>query len=182
MFSVRLKELRKNSNLSQADLSNILNLKTKQTISDYENGRSEPNIEILIKISRFFNVPVDYILGLSDFKNSTDYMMFETKKEAVEKIDPHTKDFLANFIQSFYSLAENLSKSNKKDLLEKNKNLVWDILIFACYYNMIGKIDAELVISTINKIQTTLIDIYTIYIQEITSTKIEKSWINPIIE
>ena len=37
--------------------------KTRQTVSQYVNGISEPGYETLVKIANYFNVSVDYLLG-----------------------------------------------------------------------------------------------------------------------
>jgi len=59
-----LSELRKDQGLTQCDLSEILHI-SNSSISAYETGSRTPNIEILIALSRYFNVSVDYLLGLS---------------------------------------------------------------------------------------------------------------------
>lgn len=71
MFTLadRLKELRKSKNLTQSDLGKILGV-GKTTISMYENGNSTPNDEIKLKISEYFDVSLDYLLGKSDSKNN----------------------------------------------------------------------------------------------------------------
>lgn len=65
MLNIRLKQLRKGYNLTQTDLANILNI-AKTTLAAYEQGKSEPNINLLIKISNYFNVTVDYLIGNTD--------------------------------------------------------------------------------------------------------------------
>lgn len=62
---MRLKELRKNKNISQLKLA--LDLNTNQnTISRYETGEREPGIMELIKIADYFNVSIDYLLERTD--------------------------------------------------------------------------------------------------------------------
>ena len=62
----RIRELRKNLNLSQIGLSLILGT-TQQTVSRMEISGDIPT-DLLIKMSRFFNATTDYILGISDYK------------------------------------------------------------------------------------------------------------------
>ena len=58
---MRLKELRKQKNISQLRLA--LELNTNQnTISRYESGKREPGLKELIKIADFFDVSTDYLL------------------------------------------------------------------------------------------------------------------------
>lgn len=58
----RIAELRKEMNLSQEELSEMLGV-SQQTISKYENGRNEPGSETLILMSKLFGVSIDYIIG-----------------------------------------------------------------------------------------------------------------------
>jgi len=58
----RLRELRKEKNLSQEDLGKILGI-TKVSISGYEKGTRVPSMDILTKILDVFLVPADYLLG-----------------------------------------------------------------------------------------------------------------------
>ena len=53
---------RKELNLSQADVAEKLNI-PRANYQSYENGRNEPNIEMLIKLADFFNVSVDSLIG-----------------------------------------------------------------------------------------------------------------------
>lgn len=71
MFAERLKQLRKQYSITQEDLGKFLGLNGKSTISNYENGRSTPDINLLIKIARYFDVTVDYLIGNSDSKKGT---------------------------------------------------------------------------------------------------------------
>jgi transcriptional regulator with XRE-family HTH domain len=71
MFAQRLRELRKSKNLLQDDLALYLNV-TNKTISSYETESSEPNLEALVKIAEYFDVTVDYLLGVDIYKNKDD--------------------------------------------------------------------------------------------------------------
>ena len=61
-------KLRKEHNLTQEELANILFVSPK-TVSSYETNRSLPNIEILITIAKAFNVKIDSILNMEDKDN-----------------------------------------------------------------------------------------------------------------
>ena len=64
-----IKKIRKEKNLTQDDLAERLHC-TRQTISNYENGKSEPNIELLIEIAGVLDVEVnDLIYGLKKKEN-----------------------------------------------------------------------------------------------------------------
>lgn len=58
----RLKELRKERNISQLKLAFDLNM-NQNAISRYENLEREADYETLIKFADYFNVSLDYLLG-----------------------------------------------------------------------------------------------------------------------
>lgn len=71
MIGERLLELRKDAALTQDDLAAILNI-NKHSISSYERDKSEPPDAIKIAIAKYFNVSVDYLLGLTDIPTPLD--------------------------------------------------------------------------------------------------------------
>ncbi len=72
----KLIELRKNKKLSQEQLAEEINV-TRQTISNWENGKFYPDIDALVRISKYFNISLDDLLNYDDkvlkyLKDSTD--------------------------------------------------------------------------------------------------------------
>jgi transcriptional regulator with XRE-family HTH domain len=67
----RLSLLRKKHDMSQSELAEKLGV-TQQTISKYENGSREPDTETLKLLSSIFDVSIDYLLGNTNIKNTTD--------------------------------------------------------------------------------------------------------------
>jgi transcriptional regulator with XRE-family HTH domain len=61
----RLKELRAEKGLTQAELASVLSL-NQTAVGKYERGQLEPTFETLMKLSRFFEVSIDYLIGNSD--------------------------------------------------------------------------------------------------------------------
>lgn len=66
-FSENLKALRKQRNLTQADLGLHVGL-SKAVVSKYENGMGYPTFDILIRFANFFGVTTDYLLGVAHSK------------------------------------------------------------------------------------------------------------------
>lgn len=62
---IRLRELRLEKGVSQIEIAKILNM-SKMAISHWENGNSEPSIEQLKVLARYFDVTIDYLVGFSD--------------------------------------------------------------------------------------------------------------------
>lgn len=58
----RIRELRKENNITMKQLGEHLGL-GESTISQYETGKREPDLKTLLKISEYFHVSVDYLLG-----------------------------------------------------------------------------------------------------------------------
>lgn len=63
MFGDKLKELRKNKNMSQEELGEICGV-AKQTVSNWENNITQPPFDVVIKISKYFSVSTDYLFGI----------------------------------------------------------------------------------------------------------------------
>lgn len=61
----RLKELRHEKNLSQTDIAKALGV-TRQAISLYEKGDREPKLETWQKLANFFEVPTEYLIGITN--------------------------------------------------------------------------------------------------------------------
>lgn len=59
---MRLKELRKQANKTQAEVAKLLNI-TIGGYNQYELGRTEPNIKTLCKLADTYNVTLDYLIG-----------------------------------------------------------------------------------------------------------------------
>ena len=65
MLYRRIRDLREDRDLTQKKLAQVLNC-SQQVYSNYELGQRDIPTDILIKLSAFYNVSVDYILGISN--------------------------------------------------------------------------------------------------------------------
>ncbi|MBO5910107.1 MAG: helix-turn-helix transcriptional regulator [Clostridia bacterium] len=63
VFGENLKSLRLEKGLGQVALANKLKL-SKGIISLWENGLREPNMSSLIILAKYFNITIDYLVGL----------------------------------------------------------------------------------------------------------------------
>lgn len=67
-FYERLRELRTNKGLSQAELSKELDGQvTQAAIALWELNKRIPNADAIILLANYFGVTSDYLLGLSDY-------------------------------------------------------------------------------------------------------------------
>ena len=63
-FGEKVKLLRENSELTQKELGNAVNM-TQRKISYLEHDKYEPSIEDLKALCNYFHVSADYLLGFS---------------------------------------------------------------------------------------------------------------------
>ncbi|WP_213996155.1 MULTISPECIES: helix-turn-helix transcriptional regulator [Tepidanaerobacter] len=61
----RIKQLRLENNLTQEDFGKLFGI-VKSTVSMYENDKSIPDDEIKKKIAEYFQVTLDWLMGISD--------------------------------------------------------------------------------------------------------------------
>jgi len=69
-FAQRLRELREEHDLTQEQLATALGFKTYTVISNWEGGKRRPDIDNLKVIAKYFNVSVDYLVGMTDIKTA----------------------------------------------------------------------------------------------------------------
>lgn len=89
-----LKELRKNKKLNQHDMADCIKI-SYESYSEYENEKRAIPSDILIRLSKYFNVSTDYILDLSDCRSvDNDYISKETglSDDAINKLIEHKKN------------------------------------------------------------------------------------------
>ena len=60
-FSDKLKTLRIQANMTQSDLAEYLSI-SRQAVSNYEQGRSYPSLDILLEMSKLFHISLDELL------------------------------------------------------------------------------------------------------------------------
>lgn len=64
----RLRDLREDRDLTQAEVAEVLNI-AQRTYSSYETGNRMIPYTCLIKLAKFYNTSIDYIVGLTDKLN-----------------------------------------------------------------------------------------------------------------
>ena len=100
-FGQKLLILRKNKKLSQKQLSDALNI-AFASLARYENDQRLPSAEILIKLSGFFGVSVDYLI-----KNMDQDVYSVNDKELLgitlkmDKLNTEDRESLKSMVKSF---------------------------------------------------------------------------------
>ena len=82
LFAERLKQLRKEQNISQETLSHEIFV-SQESISAYELGKHFPTLDILIKLSDYFGVSMDYLMGKDEHRFRSNDSSFDSFEEAI---------------------------------------------------------------------------------------------------
>ena len=64
---IGLRIIRKRRNLNQLKVAMDLNI-SRETLSHYECGKREPSLDMLNKLSDYFNVSIDFLINGEEFK------------------------------------------------------------------------------------------------------------------
>lgn len=97
MFSNKLKNLRKKSGLTQAELSEKLGI-GQSTIGMYESNIRRPSYEVIKKIADYFNVTVDYLISDNDIENIDDTDDLISFSQKIKNLSPKQKEQVRTFI------------------------------------------------------------------------------------
>ncbi len=62
---MRLRDMREDHDFTQIAIANLLHIK-QSTYSQYENGKRQLPIEILVKLASIYHTSTDYLLGVTD--------------------------------------------------------------------------------------------------------------------
>ena len=65
-FVKGLKIVRKEKKLNQLKVALDLNI-SRESLSHYENGKREPSLAMLNRMSEYFNVSIDYLINAKEF-------------------------------------------------------------------------------------------------------------------
>lgn len=80
----RIKQLRQESGMTQTEFGDRFGI-VKSTVSLYESGKSSPNDQIKSQICNYFNISMDYLLGLTDARD-------KYTNSYVDKITSHNEN------------------------------------------------------------------------------------------
>lgn len=64
---IGLREIRKKRQLNQQKVAFDLNI-SRESLSYYENGKREPSLSLLVEMSRYFNVSINYLITGKEFE------------------------------------------------------------------------------------------------------------------
>lgn len=106
----RIKELRKEKSITMKRLGEIIGV-SEGAVSQYENGKRQPDYDILKKIADYFNVSTDYLLGRTDNPQQNIDQQLEGIEFAlygeIKELTEEEKQDILNFVK--------FTKSQRKD-------------------------------------------------------------------
>ena len=114
----RIKKLRKKKHWTQDELAHHLEV-APSSVGSYERGSRQPTIENLIRMAKYFNVSLDYLLCQTDDTRTLSNFKREDSKDL--------KDFLRD--QSVMFTGLELSDQDKDKILHILTGLFWDDII-----------------------------------------------------
>lgn len=105
MVKIRLRELRRLKNISQAQLAEAVNL-SNSAIGNYEQGTREPDMTTSISLADFFHISVDELIGHTPLSSSP---LFSNEELALiadyRMLGQPDKDRLQKIISALKSVA-----------------------------------------------------------------------------
>ena len=110
----RIKKLRKQRGMTQAELARELDI-SASSIGMYEQGRREPDKEMFLRLSRYFGVPVEYLMD--DSVKLDEPMEFKDFIEKVRRELLEREGLLVNGVPLSRSDIEEIMQAIEKSVL-----------------------------------------------------------------
>lgn len=110
-FGQRLKEFRKQKNLTQVEFAEMIDI-TDKALSKIEVGRAYPHLNTLMSISKALNVSLDFLVSDSDVIGKEIYVNEIIKK--IDKMELYTVKHILEYIE-LYTRSEEEKEKLKKD-------------------------------------------------------------------
>ena len=118
-FAIKLKELRKDAKLTQAELADVLGIK-RATVTQYESGRISPSNNVLLKLANYFRVSVEELISLEGSEKDDAFFTNIQLSEKSIKNNNYTVSLKSAIAQRIVS---ELYKKSQDQFIEENKNL-----------------------------------------------------------
>ncbi|EOI03117.1 hypothetical protein UAY_00864 [Enterococcus moraviensis ATCC BAA-383] len=120
-FGDKIKELRTKNQLTQEKFAICLNV-TRQAVSNWENNRNLPDLELLILISSIFHISLDeLILGGTNVNNMTEKLIKDSSKTRRAKLNMITT-LIGSFLL-FFGVACLFIKMNSVEYIDTSGKL-----------------------------------------------------------
>ncbi|MGE7609643.1 helix-turn-helix domain-containing protein [Peribacillus frigoritolerans] len=102
----KLKEARESRGLTIRELAYEIGLNTHQALSKYENGKTVPPAEVLMRVTNQLRIPYNYFFGDNFSKKSSEIVYFRSKANTTAKIKKIHEIKITWLMKIFYKLEE----------------------------------------------------------------------------
>ncbi len=113
---VNLRYLREKNGLSQSQLAKGLGV-TQQTVNKYENHTTEPDIATLVRIARFFNTSVDFLVGNTSIERKYEEVCRYDLNDGEQKVMEGFRETTESGRDIIMAMLKELNKHNHKNSL-----------------------------------------------------------------
>lgn len=114
-FGNVLRAIRKQHNMTQADLAQVLGV-AESAISMWEMGRRNPDREMMEQIADYFNVDMDYLFGRSDIPNAYQFRLRDKSGQILAAVSD--KYFKSSLRFALWGDDDNMSEEDVEDVLK----------------------------------------------------------------
>lgn len=108
MLSNRLRQLREARNLTKKRAAEELEM-PYTTYLHYEDGSNEPSVAVLIKISAYYDISVDWLIGNDGQKNSSPPEKWEAVRKLLETLTDSELKEVHSFVKFIHWRRKNQS-------------------------------------------------------------------------
>ncbi|EIQ81991.1 helix-turn-helix domain-containing protein [Streptococcus canis] len=133
-FTNRLKENRKNKKLTQKELAEQLGIK-QNTYSDWERGKTQPNLDNIIKLANILDTTTDELLGRQvNFGdkiifNITNYDLSNIKNFSEQELYDLKSTIVLELLDDSIDTQTVKNKLTTKNKLDKDQEVILDTIL-----------------------------------------------------
>ena len=113
---MNIKKLRKNLSLNQKDIADAIGI-TDKTYANYENSKTEPNIETLIKRADYFHISIDELVERKNLNTIDKGLLSQTELDIIEimrELKPNFLEKLESYATALYSTQKDQEQITRK--------------------------------------------------------------------
>ncbi|MGX6971296.1 helix-turn-helix domain-containing protein [Vagococcus bubulae] len=127
----RIKSIRLEKGYTMEDFGKFFQT-SKGTVNNWEKNRNKPNRENLKKIAEIGNVSVDYLIGLSDFKNEYEMNLYKEQfKQLSQYQSQQVNAIVSNIKYLLVELEKNQDEDTKQNVLDSLTNTISYLALYS---------------------------------------------------
>lgn len=116
-LGLRLKKLREEQGIQAIKVAKVLKV-AKSTYSGYENDKSKPDYETLIKIANYYSVSVDFLLGNTGVKDLSGICLVPATGNVMKEVEERRDEQIVGSMDMF---ANRLRKLRNEEILTQRE-------------------------------------------------------------